>query len=265
MTELFEIRRPKDPAVISEINGVVELRDEKRRGKRMIVVKDESGVEREHLVPAGKHVIVHRGDVVSAGDRLTEGPLIPQDILRINGPEAVQEYLLQEIQNVYRSQNVTIDDTHVEVIISQMMRKVLVKDPGDTSLLPMDMVDKHEFRRINEEMRKNGGKEATFEPTLLGITKASLQSESFISAASFQETTRVLTGAALAGRSDPLRGLKENVILGHLIPAGTGFYKHHNKRLVKVQKTVVKEEVAEEKGESEGEAAEAAQSEKLPA
>ena len=226
VTELFEARRPKDPAVMSEIEGAVEFRDERRRGKRTIVIRGESGVEKEHLIPYGKHVIVHRGETVQAGDPLTEGPLIPHDILRVNGAAALQDYLLREVQNVYRSQNVTIDDKHIEIIVGQMMRKVQVKDTGDTELLPTEVVDRFRFRDLNEEIRKNEGEEATFEPMLLGITKASLQSESFISAASFQETTKVLTGAALAGKTDHLVGLKENVILGHLIPAGTGFHEH---------------------------------------
>ena len=233
VTELFEARRPKDPAVMSEIDGTVEFLEEKRRGKRTIVVRADSGVEREHLIPHGKHVIVHRGETVQAGDPLTEGPLIPQDILRVNGPAALQDYLLREIQNVYRSQNVTIDDKHIEVIIGQMMCKVQVKTPGDTTLLPMELVDRFIFRDVNEKVRAEGGKEATFEPVLLGITKASLQSESFLSAASFQETTKVLTGAALAGKVDDLVGLKENVILGHLIPAGTGFGYHYHAALRK--------------------------------
>jgi len=266
VTELFEARRPKEPAVIAEIDGRVELLDEKRRGKRTIIVRNESGIEREHLVPHGKYLRVHGGDRVRAGDPLVEGPLVPHDILRISGEEAVQRYLLREIQNVYRSQRVEIDDKHLEVMIAQMLRKVRVESVGDTNLLPGSVIDKFEFRRVNHDLMscvkiKDPGevdfrvgdivprdlfdqqnlraeaagerkaewirpKPAAASTQLLGITKAAVQSDSFISAASFQETTKVLTEAALAGKIDTLVGLKENVILGHLVPAGTGFKAH---------------------------------------
>jgi DNA-directed RNA polymerase subunit beta' len=250
VTELFEARRPKEPAVIAEIDGRVELLEEKRRGKRTIIVRNESGIEREHLVPHGKYLRVHGGDRVRAGDPLVEGPLVPHDILRISGEEAVQRYLLREIQNVYRSQRVEIDDKHLEIIVAQMLRKVRVDSVGDTPLLPGSVIDKFEFRRVNMELmscvkvkdpgdtefRVEGAgerkaewirpKPAAASTQLLGITKAAVQSESFISAASFQETTKVLTEAALAGKVDYLVGLKENVILGHLVPAGTGFKAH---------------------------------------
>ncbi len=263
VTEIFEARKPKEPAVIAEIDGVVELLGEKRRGKRTIIVKSESGIEREHLVAHGKHLRVHAGDFVRAGEALVDGPLVPHDILRISGEEAVQQYLTREIQNVYRSQRVEIDDKHIEIIVAQMLRKVKIEDPGDTTLLPGSVLDKFEFRSANESLAKSlkishkgdsdfsegsivpkdvieqtnaqiealGGtpckgvkpKSSTASTQLLGITKAAVQSSSFISAASFQETTKVLTEAALAGKVDNLVGLKENVILGHLIPAGTGF------------------------------------------
>ena len=263
VTEIFEARKPKDPAVISEIDGYVELLGEKRRGKRTIIVRSESGIEREHLVTHGKHLRVHAGDFVRAGEALVDGPLVPHDILRISGEEAVQHYLVREIQNVYRSQRVEIDDKHIEIIVAQMLRKVKIEDPGDTSLLPGSIMDKFDFRGANQQLQKCvrisdkgdsdflpsmivpkdaleqvnaqiealGGapskgvkpKPATASTQLLGITKAAVQSSSFISAASFQETTKVLTEAALAGKVDKLVGLKENVILGHLIPAGTGF------------------------------------------
>jgi DNA-directed RNA polymerase subunit beta' len=266
VTELFEARRPKEPAVIAEIDGRVELLEEKRRGKRTIIVRNESGIEREHLVPHGKYLRVHGGDRVRAGDPLVEGPLVPHDILRISGEEAVQRYLLREIQNVYRSQRVEIDDKHLEIIVAQMLRKVRVESVGDTGLLPGSVIDKFEFRRVNMELMscvkiKDPGdtefrvgdivprdhfeqenirvestgakksewirpKPAAASTQLLGITKAAVQSDSFISAASFQETTKVLTEAALAGKVDTLVGLKENVILGHLVPAGTGFKAH---------------------------------------
>src|SRR3954464_578458 len=268
VTELFEARRPKEPAVIAEIDGRVELLDEKRRGKRTIIVKNESGIEREHLVPHGKYLRVHGGDRVRAGDPLVEGPLVPHDILRISGEEAVQRYLLREIQNVYRAQRVEIDDKHLEIIIAQMLRKVRIESVGDTGLLPGSVVDKFEFRGKNQELMscvkiKDPGetdfrqgdivprdhfdqenlrvetagskkaewirpKPAAASTQLLGITKAAVQSDSFISAASFQETTKVLTEAALAGKVDYLVGLKENVILGHLVPAGTGFKMHQD-------------------------------------
>lgn len=248
---------------MAEIDGKVELLGEKRRGKRTIVVKNESGVEREHLVTHGKHLRVHAGDIVKAGEALVDGPLVPHDILRISGEEEVQRYLVREIQNVYRSQRVDIDDKHIEIIVSQMLRKVKIETVGDTDLLPGSVLDKFEFKQANDKIASGlritdkgdsefavgsvvpkdvlaqanaqievlGGtpakgtkpKPATASTQLLGITKASVQSSSFISAASFQETTKVLTEAALAGKVDNLVGLKENVILGHLIPAGTGF------------------------------------------
>jgi DNA-directed RNA polymerase subunit beta' len=238
VTEVYEARRPKEPATLAEIDGIVEL-GEKRRGKRTILVKSDGGQVVEHLVPHGKHLRVHSGDRVRAGDALVDGPLVPHDILRISGVEALQDYLLREVQNVYRSQNVTIDDKHHEIIIAQMLRKVRVDDAGDTDLLPGAVVDKFRFRRKNQKVLQSGGKPARAEPLLLGITKASLQSESFISAASFQETTKVLTQAALSGRVDHLVGLKENVILGHLIPAGTGFRTYVRTR---VQKNIPLEE-----------------------
>jgi len=236
VTELFEARKPKDPAIIAEVSGRVSL-GERKRGKRIInVTNEETGETVSHLVPHGKHLTVHDGDYVRAGDRLVDGPLVPQDILRIRGVEALMEYLLGEIQSVYRSQNEIIDDKHIAIIVSQMLRKVKVGDDvGDTDLLPGSIVDKFRFRRENERVIATGGKPASAQPLLLGITKAALQSESFISAASFQETTKVLTEAALAGRIDYLRGLKENVILGHLIPAGTGFPRHYLATIEKKQ------------------------------
>ena len=225
VTELFEVRKPKDPAVMSEIDGEVKI-GEAKRGKMGIIVQNESGMEREHLVPRGRHLRVHRGAHVRVGEPLTEGPMVPQDILRISGEEEVQQYLLREIQNVYRSQNVRIDDKHIEVIVSQMMRKVRVDDPGHTKFLPGALVDGIRFRQENQRVVETGGTPAAASPVLMGITKAALQAESFVSAASFQETPKVLTEAALAGRTDVLSGLKENVIVGKLIPAGTGFKAH---------------------------------------
>ena len=237
VTELFEARKPKDPAIMSEIDGVVELGDRKR-GKRTIIVKavgpnGEVIEEVEHSVPQGKHLRVHKGDEVRAGEALVDGPLYPEDMLRIRGDEEVQNYLMREIQNVYRSQSVPIDDKHVETILAQMMRKVQITDPGDSDFLPGAVVDKHRFRLSNEKLRSERRKAATGQTLLLGITKASLSSDSFISAASFQETTKVLTEAALAGKRDHLVGLKENVILGHVVPTGTGFRDHYRTRVKK--------------------------------
>jgi DNA-directed RNA polymerase subunit beta' len=269
VTEIFEARKPRDPAVMAEVSGKVRIGDRKR-GKRIIWVQPEDaagkpvGAEKEHQVPVGAHLRVHTNDFVKAGDPLVVGPLVPHDILRISGIEAVQDYLVREVQSVYRSQRVDIDDKHIEIIVSQMLRKVKVEEQGDTALLPGSVMDKFEFLKVNDRLvneavkvKKRGdshfeegkivardafeeekarleaedkhpptfmqAQPATCSTVLLGITKAAVQSESFISAASFQETTKVLTEAALAGKVDELVGLKENVILGHLIPAGTGF------------------------------------------
>jgi DNA-directed RNA polymerase subunit beta' len=257
--------------VLAEVAGVVRVggKDERRRGKRPVFVQPvdrqdrPAGREREHLVPPGQELLVGTGDYVEAGDALTDGQPLPHDLLRICGVDAVQDYLLREVQNVYRGQRVAIDDKHVEVIIAQMLRKVRVRSAGDTDLLPGGLVDKFAFREVNSRLRhcvrvKDPGasrfeagavvsrnsladeearlekegrpgptvvapRPATCTPVLLGVAQAALQSDSFISAASFQETTKVLTEAALAGKVDYLVGLKENVILGHLVPAGTGF------------------------------------------
>jgi DNA-directed RNA polymerase subunit beta' len=227
VAELFEVRKPKESAVVSEIDGVIEF-GPITRGMRKIIVKNENGDERSYIIPQGKHLRVYEGDRVGAGDNLTEGPVNPFDILNIRGVNAAQEYLVNGIQEVYRLQGVGISDKHIETIVRQMLQKVQVEDAGDTTFLEGDLVDKVAFREENERVMKEGGKAATFKPMLLGITKASLSTESFISAASFQETTRVLTDAAVRGKRDRLLGLKENVIMGHLIPAGTGVkdYNH---------------------------------------
>jgi DNA-directed RNA polymerase subunit beta' len=220
VAELFEARKPKDVAVVTEINGAVEFGGVSR-GFRKVLVKGD-GIEQEYLVPQGKHLLVHENDQVRAGDRLCEGRVNPHDILKIKGINAVQEYLLNEIQEVYRLQGVQINDKHIETIVRQMLQKVRIEDPGDTNFLEGDMVDKAQVRDENDRVETEGGTPATYQPLLLGITKASLSTESFISAASFQETTRVLTEAAINGSRDRLAGLKENVIMGNLIPAGTG-------------------------------------------
>jgi DNA-directed RNA polymerase subunit beta' len=235
VAELFEARRPKDPATISEVDGIVRF-GEIKRGKREIFVQslkadgspDDSQEAQLYEVAAGKHLRVHEGDRVRAGDRLSEGPVNPHDILRIKGPRAVQEYLLNEVQEVYRLQGVKINDKHIGVIVRQMLQKVRVLDPGagDSEFLEGEHVDKAVFRDANDRAKKKKQKPASSEPLLLGITKASLTTQSFISAASFQETTRVLTDAAIRGAKDNLLGLKENIIIGHLIPAGTGMYRY---------------------------------------
>jgi DNA-directed RNA polymerase subunit beta' len=259
---------------MAEISGTVELRSDRRRGKMTIIIRAEGGLEKEHHVPQDRHLLVHTGDFVTAGDPLIDGPLVPHDILRIKGEEALYTYLLDEVQNVYRAQGVPINDKHIEIILAQMLRKVRVEMPGDTNLLPNEVVDKFRFREANERVNelarikepgdtglpvgalvtrqeireanakaeadgKTGAKAtrakpATAKTLLLGITKASLQSESFLSGASFQETTKVLTEAALAGKTDDLVGLKENVLLGHLIPVGTGFKPYTNLTVVKL-------------------------------
>ncbi len=227
VAELFEARRPKDPAVITEIDGSIRFGDIKR-GKREVFVIPEVGDERVYDVPVGKHLRVHEGDRVRAGDRLSEGPVNPHDILKIKGPRAVQEYLLNEVQEVYRLQGVKINDKHIGVIVRQMLQKVRITDPGETRFLEGEHVDRAEFRTVNQQIIAKSGTPARSEPLLLGITKASLTTESFVSAASFQETTRVLTDAAVRGARDDLIGLKENIIIGHLIPAGTGTYRNYD-------------------------------------
>ncbi|OGX05997.1 MAG: DNA-directed RNA polymerase subunit beta' [Omnitrophica WOR_2 bacterium GWA2_47_8] len=232
VAELFEARRPKDPAIITEIDGFVEFSEDKR-GRRTIIVKSPTGMAKEYVIPHGKHPTVYKGDKVFAGQQLTEGPVVPQDILRVCGDKVLQEYLLNEIQEVYRLQGVRINDKHIELIISQMLKKVRIDDSGDSKFLVGEQIDRVAFKRVNQDILKKKGKPAQGMPLLLGITKVSLTTDSFISAASFQETTRVLTEAAAAGKIDYLRGLKENVIVGHLIPAGTGLRRHNDIEMVK--------------------------------
>ncbi|MBI3539391.1 MAG: DNA-directed RNA polymerase subunit beta', partial [Candidatus Eisenbacteria bacterium] len=230
VAELFEARRPKDASIVAEIDGRVEFGGVSR-GMRKLIIRSEDGDAQEVQVPQGKHMYVQEGSQVRAGDRLTEGPINPHDILKIKGIEEVQEYLVNEIQEVYRLQGVRIDDKHIEVIVRQMLQKVRIEDPGNTTFLEGEHVDRLTVLQENDRMVKEGQQPATFQPLLLGITKASLSTDSFISAASFQETTRVLTEAAIQGKVDFLRGLKENVIIGHLIPAGTGMPVYRRLRL----------------------------------
>lgn len=222
VAELFEARRPKDAAIISEISGRVEFGADFKAKRRVFVIGENEDDKREYLIPKGVSVAVHEGDIIQKGDLIVEGALVPHDILRIMGVEALAQYMIKEVQAVYRLQGVRINDKHIEVIVRQMMRKMEVVDPGDTTLLAGEQVDKETLVQENVKAVQAGGREAKAAPVLLGITKASLQTRSFISAASFQETTRVLTEAAVAGKRDPLHGLKENVIVGRLISAGTG-------------------------------------------
>jgi DNA-directed RNA polymerase subunit beta' len=230
VVELFEARKPRETAVISEIDGTVKF-GEVSKGQRKIYVVADNGTEKEYQVPRGVHVNVQEGERIKAGEQLMDGPLNPHDILAVLGEKELQAYLVNEIQEVYRLQGVNISDKHIEVIVRQMMRWVKVEDVGDTQFLLEQQVDKFRFREENERVIAQGGKPATGRPLLLGITKASLSTESFISAASFQETTRVLTEASIQGAVDHLRGLKENVIVGRLIPAGTGMEYYRNVRL----------------------------------
>jgi DNA-directed RNA polymerase subunit beta' len=224
--EIFEARKPKGQATISEVAGTVRIGEEKN--KRIAIVTDDRGEEHTYDVPHGTHLAVHDGDRVAPGDQLNDGSINPHDILRIKGETALQNYLVQEVQKVYRSQGVDINDKHIEVIVRSMMRKVKIVDGGDTKMLPGQLVEAATFHEENERIEKEGKQKAEASPVLLGVTKASLATESFISAASFQETTRVLTDAAIKGKHDPLLGLKENVIIGKLIPAGTGMSRYRN-------------------------------------
>jgi DNA-directed RNA polymerase subunit beta' len=221
VAELFEARKPREFAVISEIDGTVSYGKD-AKGKRKVIITPDVGEDKEYLIPKGKHVSVQEGDRIQAGEALMDGVHNPHDLLAIKGEKALARYLVDEVQEVYRLQGVKINDKHMEIIVRQMLRRVKVKDPGDTSFIADEQVERYRFQEENERVVSKGVKPAIGEPMLLGITKASLSTQSFISAASFQETTRVLTEASLAGKIDYLRGLKENVIMGRLIPAGTG-------------------------------------------
>jgi DNA-directed RNA polymerase subunit beta' len=228
VAELFEARKPKDFAIISEIEGRVEFGKDYKNKRRIVVVPVDDSLEpHEYLVPKGKHISVQEGDYVEVGDALMDGNPVPHDILRVLGVEALADYLIKEIQDVYRLQGVNINDKHIEVIVRQMLQKVEITSGGDTTYLIGELADRLDFAAENIKTKKAGGKQAVGIPVLQGITKASLQTKSFISAASFQETTRVLTEAAVSGKTDGLIGLKENVIVGRLIPAGTGSVMNH--------------------------------------
>ena len=243
VAELFEARQPKDAAQIAKIDGVIQFKDNVH-GKRKIVVWDENTeTADEHLIPMGKQIVVFNGDHVKKGQQLTEGPLMPQEILDVSGPQELEKYLVNEVQQVYRLQGVEINDKHIEIIVRQMLRKVRITNPGDTDFLWGEQVTRQTFLRVNEKMMDEGRRPAEAQPALLGITKAALETDSFISAASFQDTTRVLTEAATMGKVDELRGFKENVILGHLIPGGTGFPNYRYIKLVPQGETISDEEM----------------------
>ncbi|MFW5984656.1 MAG: DNA-directed RNA polymerase subunit beta' [Halanaerobiaceae bacterium] len=245
--ELFEGRTPKGQAIITEKTGQAKV-IEKKNSKR-VLIKDEDGKKKTYQIPYGSKLIIEDGQQVTAGDKLTDGPLDPNILLNIKGERVVQNYLLKEVQNVYRSQGVEINDKHIEVIIRQMMKKVKIKEAGDTDLVPGALVNRFDYQDANEKVRQEGGELATIEPQLLGITKASLNTESFLSAASFQETTRVLTEAALEGKIDNLIGLKENVIIGQLIPAGTGMKYYRDLDLLDENENLLEGPSAEEETE----------------
>jgi len=226
VAELFEARKPKECAVVAEIDGTVSFGQDVRGKRRVLVTPLEGGEPDEYLIPKGKHVSVHENDRVKAGEALMDGSSNPHDILKIKGEKALASYLVDEVQEVYRLQGVKINDKHIEVIVRQMLRKVRITDAGDSDFLLGEHVERMRFSQVNAELEAEDRQPASAEPQLLGITKASLSTESFISAASFQETTKVLTEAAIWGKTDYLRGLKENVIMGRLVPAGTGLDKY---------------------------------------
>jgi DNA-directed RNA polymerase subunit beta' len=229
VAELFEARIPKDAGVLAEVTGTVSF-GKGTLAKQRLVITDLDGVPHEYLIPKEKHVTAHDGQIVQKGEMIVDGSFDPHDILRLKGVETLARYITDEVQEVYRLQGVKINDKHIEVIVRQMLRRVYVVDPGDTTLIPGEQVERSEVLQLNDNMVAAGKEPAFYTPVLLGITKASLSTDSFISAASFQETTRVLTEAAIMGKRDELRGLKENVIVGRLIPAGTGLAFHNARR-----------------------------------
>ena len=226
VADLFEARKPKEPAILAEISGTVSFGKETKGKQRLLITPTDGADPHEELIPKWRHITVFEGEHVEKGEVVVEGEPNPHDILRLQGVEALAQYLVNEVQDVYRLQGVSINDKHIEVIVRQMLRKVEIKSPGDTRFLHGEQVEVARIQEENERVMAEGKMPATFERLLLGITKASLATESFISAASFQETTRVLTDAAVSGKMDELRGLKENVIVGRLIPAGTGLAYH---------------------------------------
>jgi DNA-directed RNA polymerase subunit beta' len=265
VAELFEARRPKEAAVIAEIGGTVRFgKDYKNKRRLTIEPADKSDEAREYLIPKGKHIHLQDGDIIEKGDYIVEGNPAPHDILAIRGVEELAAYLVNEIQEVYRLQGVMINDKHIEVIVRQMLQKVEIDDAGETELLQGEQVDRSEMDEINVRAAEEGKKPASGHPVLLGITKASLQTRSFISAASFQETTRVLTEAAVHGKADTLQGLKENVIVGRLIPAGTGAMMGQLREIATKRDALILEEREKEAAAKAAEAA-AAEAPALPA
>jgi DNA-directed RNA polymerase subunit beta' len=260
VAELFEARKPKEQAIISEIDGVVKF-GPITKGMRKVIITNEQGEEREYLIPRGKHINVHEGDRVKAGEPLMDGAANPHDILDVLGEKELQKYLVNEVQQVYRLQGVNIHDKHIEIIVRQMLKRVVIEDPGDTDFLVGEQVSKAAFRKVNARMQAEGKRPAAGRPILMGITKSSLSTDSFISAASFQETTRVMTQAAVSGAVDRLKGLKENVIMGRLIPAGTGNREYQDLEIEPEEPVVVappeEPEVLEELAEAAGEEASA--------
>jgi DNA-directed RNA polymerase subunit beta' len=229
VAELFEARSPKDSGVLAEVTGTVSFGKD-TKGKQRLVITDLDGVAHEYLIPKDKHVMAHDGQVVNKGEMIVDGPVDPHDILRLLGVEALARYITDEVQDVYRLQGVKINDKHIEVIVRQMLRRIQVVEPGDTRFIVGEQVERSDLLDENDRVLAESKQPATFQHMLLGITKASLSTDSFISAASFQETTRVLTEAAIMGKKDDLRGLKENVIVGRLIPAGTGLAYHNTRK-----------------------------------
>ena len=267
VSELFEARKSVSPSVLSQISGTVKFKDLKK-GKRVIAVEDKYGRVYEHLVPISKRMLVRDGDKVEAGEQLCDGQPSPHEILAIKGENALQNYLMDEIQQVYRAQGVSINDKHIGIIVRQMLRKVEIVAVGDTRFIFGQQVDKYRFREENARVIAEGGQPAVGRPMFQGITKASLNVDSFISAASFQETTKVLTNAAISGSVDPLRGVKENVAIGHMIPAGTGIRNYKGVKVYDsgdqdldiqmneiIEKRRIEKELAEAEAEREKEAA----------
>jgi DNA-directed RNA polymerase subunit beta' len=240
VAELFEARSPKDAGVLAAVTGTVSFGKD-TKGKQRLVITDLDGVAHEFLIPKDKHVMVHDGQVVNAGEMIVDGPPDPHDILRLLGVEALARYIIDEVQDVYRLQGVKINDKHIEVIVRQMLRRVTIADSGDSHFIQGEQVERSEVLEVNDQLVADDKKPETYDYMLLGITKASLSTDSFISAASFQETTRVLTEAAIMGKKDDLRGLKENVIVGRLIPAGTGLAYHRNRK-AQAEAEVISEE-----------------------
>jgi DNA-directed RNA polymerase subunit beta' len=230
VAELFEARSPKDAGMLAEVTGSVSFGKD-TKGKQRLIITEPDGTAHEYLIPKDKHVMAHDGQVVNKGEVIVDGPVDPHDILRLKGVEELARYIIDEVQDVYRLQGVKINDKHIEVIVRQMLRRVVITEPGDSRFIREEQVERSEVLDENDKLLAEGKRPAEYQYLLLGITKASLSTDSFISAASFQETTRVLTEAAIMGKRDELRGLKENVIVGRLIPAGTGLAYHRARRM----------------------------------